>query len=242
MDLQLKGKTVLVTGGSKGIGLACAKSFAAEGCRIHIASRDKANLQRAQQSLGGDAAIHVADLRDAVALKTLAGECGDVDILVNNAGDIPGGTLESLDEAKWRHAWELKLFGYVNLTRDIYTRMKARKRGVIVNIIGMAGENPSFEYICGSTANAGLAAFTKSLGKGSLKDGVRVVGLHPPSTRTDRIVTLMKAQAKAKFGDESRYEELMGNVIEPAQVADTAVFLASARAGQLSGVVLNLGT
>jgi len=242
MDLQLKGKTVLVTGGSKGIGLACAKSFAAEGCSIHLASRSRENLEKAKVALGGDAAIHAADLRDGNALKALAKECGDVDILVNNAGDIPGGTLESLDEAKWRHAWELKLFGYVNLTREIFTRMRARKSGVVVNIIGMAGENPSFEYICGSTANAGLAAFTKSLGKGSIKDGVRVVGIHPPSTRTDRILTLMKAQAKARFGDESRYEELMGNVIEPAQVADTAVFLASPRAGQLSGVVLNLGT
>jgi len=241
MDLQLKGKSVLVTGGSKGIGLACAKSFAAEGCRIHIASRSKDNLDKAK-SLLGDAQIHIADLRDGAALKKLAAECGDIDILVNNAGDIPGGTLESLDEAKWRHAWELKLFGYINLTREMYTRMKARRTGVIVNIIGMAGEHPTFEYICGSTANAGLASFTKSLGKGSLKDGIRVVGLHPPSTRTDRIVTLMKAQAKAKFGDESRFEELMGNVIEPAQVADTAVFLASPRAGQLSGVVLNLGT
>jgi 3-oxoacyl-[acyl-carrier protein] reductase len=242
MDLQLKGKSVLVTGGSKGIGLACAKSFIAEGCSVHLASRSKENLEKAKASLGGSVTTHAADLRDGNALKSLAKECGDVDILVNNAGDIPGGTLESLDEAKWRHAWELKLFGYVNLTREIYTRMKARRSGVIVNVIGMAGENPSFEYICGSTANAGLASFTKSLGKGSPKDGIRVVGLHPPSTRTDRILTLMKAQAKAKFGDESRYEELMGNVIEPAQVADTAVFLASPRAGQLSGVVLNLGT
>jgi hypothetical protein len=242
MDLQLKGKTVLVTGGSKGIGLACAKSFAAEGCRIHIASRSRDNLEKAKSQLNSDVAVHVADLRDGNALRSLARDCGDVDILVNNAGDIPGGTLETLDESKWRHAWELKLFGYINLTREVFSRMRARKSGVIVNIIGMAGENPSFEYICGSTANAGLAAFTKSLGKGSLKDGVRVVGLHPPSTRTDRIITLMKAQAKAKFGDESRYEELMGNVIEPAQVADTAVFLASPRAGQLSGVVLNLGT
>ena len=241
MDLQLKGKSVLVTGGSKGIGLACAKSFLAEGCSVHIASRDKGNLERAQQALGKDAQIHVTDLRDGNALKSLAKACGDVDILVNNAGDIPGGTIESLDEAKWRHAWELKLFGYINLTREVYTRMKARRSGVIVNVIGMAGENPTFEYICGSTANAGLASFTKSLGKGSPKDGIRVVGLHPPSTRTDRIITLMKAQAKAKFGDESRYEELMGNVIEAAQVADTAVFLASPRAGQLSGVVLNLG-
>jgi NAD(P)-dependent dehydrogenase (short-subunit alcohol dehydrogenase family) len=241
MDLGLKGKSVLVTGGSKGIGLACAKAFAAEGCRLHLASRDKDRLGQAAKALGGDVKIHPADLRDAAALKKLAADCGDIDILVNNAGDIPGGTLEALDDAKWRHAWELKVFGFINLTRELYPRLKARK-GVIVNVIGMAAEHGSFEYICGAAANAGLANFTKALGRGYAQHGVRVVGVHPPSTRTDRIINLMKTQAKAKFGDENRYEELMGNVIEPEQVGDTVCFLASSRAGQLSGVVLNLGS
>ena len=242
MDLGLKGKSVLVTGGSKGIGLACAKAFAAEGCRLHLAARDKERLNRAKAELAAEVSLHPTDLRDGAALRQLAKDCGDVDILVNNAGDIPGGTIETLDEAKWRHAWELKVFGFINLTREIYARMKAKKGGVIVNVIGMAGETHPFEYICGATANAGLAAFTKAMGKGSREHGVRVVGLHPPSTRTDRIITLMKASAKAKWGDESRYEELLGNVIEPEQVGDTVAFLASARAGQLSGVVLNLGS
>ena len=241
MDLGLKGKSVLVTGGSKGIGFACAKSFVAEGCRVHLAARDKERLAHAARTLGASAKTHSVDLRDGAALRKLAADCGDIDILVNNAGDIPGGTIETLDEQKWRHAWELKVFGFVNLTREIYPLMKARRSGVIVNVIGMAAEQPSFEYVCGATANAGLASFTKAMGKGSREHGVRVVGVHPPSTRTDRIITLMKTQAKVKFGDESRYEELMGNVIEPEQVADTVCFLASPRAGQLSGVMLNLG-
>ena len=246
MDLQLKGKSVLVTGGSKGIGLACAKTFAAEGCRVHIASRSKERLEEARKQLGGDSQLHVADLRDGKALHALAQACGDVDILVNNAGDIPGGTIEAIDEAKWRHAWELKVFGYVNLTRELFTRMKARKSGVIVNVIGMAGEKPSFEYICGSMANAGLGAFTKAMGSGSTAHGVRVLGVHPPATRTDRIIPLMKVAAKEKLGDENRWEELIGTgsfgqMIEPEQVADTVAFLASARAGKLSGVMLNLG-
>ncbi|HYL90092.1 MAG TPA: short-chain dehydrogenase/reductase [Burkholderiales bacterium] len=241
MDLGLKSKSVLVTGGSKGIGLACAKAFVAEGCTVHLAARDKDRLAQAARGLGGSVKTHSVDLRDGAALRSLAKECAEVDILVNNAGDIPGGTIESVDEAKWRHAWELKVFGFINLTREIYPKMKARKDGVIVNVIGMAGEHGSFEYICGATANAGLANFTKALGRGYAQNGVRVVGVHPPSTRTDRIITLMKTQAKMKFGDESRYAELMGSVIEPEQVGDTVCFLASARAGQLSGVVLNLG-
>jgi NAD(P)-dependent dehydrogenase (short-subunit alcohol dehydrogenase family) len=242
MDLRLKGKSVLVTGGSKGIGLACAKAFAAEGCRVHLASRNAERLAQAAREVGGEVKTHSVDLRDSAALRKLASDCGDVDILVNNAGDIPGGTIETIDETKWRHAWELKVFGFINLTREMFTRMKGRKQGVIVNVIGMAAEHPSFEYVCGAAANSGLAAFTKAMGKGSPDHGVRVVGVHPPSTRTDRIITLTKASAKAKWGDESRYEELMGKVIEPEQVGDTVAFLASARAGQLSGVVLNLGS
>ena len=241
MNLELEGKSVLVTGGSKGIGLACAKAFAAEGCRIHLAARDRDRLNAAKKQLGGDTALHAVDLRDPTALRDLSRACADVDILVNNAGDIPGGTLEALDDTKWRHAWELKVFGFINLTRELYPHLKARK-GVIVNVIGMAAEHGTFEYICGATANAGLANFTRALGRGYAQHGVRVVGVHPPATRTDRIVNLMKTQAKAKFGDESRYEELMGSVIEPEQVGDTVCFLASARAGQLSGVVLNLGS
>src|SRR5688572_23218853 len=129
MNLELKGKSVLVTGGSKGIGFACAKAFAAEGCRVHIASRSRERLDEARKSLGAEAKAHAVDLRDSKALRTLAEACGEVDILVNNAGDIPGGTIEAIDEAKWRHAWELKVFGYVNLTRELFARMKARRSG-----------------------------------------------------------------------------------------------------------------
>jgi len=247
MNLELQGKSVLITGGSKGIGLACARAFAAEGCRVHIASRSRERLEEAKKLVGGQTTAHAADLRDSKALRALADACADVDILVNNAGDIPGGTIEAIDEARWRHAWELKVFGYVNLTRELFARMKARQSGVIVNVIGMAGEHPSFEYVCGSMANAGLGAFTKAMGKGSTAFGVRVLGVHPPATRTDRIIPLMKAAAKEKLGDENRWQELIGagsfgQMIEPEQVADMVAFLASARAGKLSGVMVNLGS
>ena len=245
MDLRLKGKSVLITGGSKGIGLAAAKAFAAEGCRLHLAARDRERLERAKAELGGSVSVHPADLRDGAALRRLAAECAEVDILVNNAGDIPGGTIEAIDEAKWRHAWELKVFGYVNLTRELFARMKARNDGVIVNVIGMAGEHPSFEYVCGSMANAGLGAFTKAMGKGSPAHGVRVLGVHPPATRTDRIIPLMKAAAKEKLGDENRWEELMGagsfgQMIEPGQVADMVAFLASDRSGYTTGTIITI--
>ena len=249
MDLKLAGKSVLVTGGSKGIGLACAMGFAAEGCKLHLVARDSGRLAEARHRIQRDWPVEVMtyaeNLRDGEAVRQLAAHCSGVDILVNNAGDIPGGSLLDIDEARWRHAWDLKVLGYVNMTREMFGHMKGRG-GVIVYVIGMAGEKPSFEYICGATANAGLAAFTKALGARSVEFGVRVLGVHPPATRTDRIVALMRTVAKQKYGSESRIDDVMrdgsfGKIIEPAQVADTVVFLASERASHLSGVVLNLG-
>ncbi len=251
MDLGLKGRSVLITGGSKGIGLACAMRFAQEGCHLHLVSRDQGRLDAARASVRAkhpvEITLHTADLRDGAAVKRVAAAAGAVDILVNNAGDIPGGSILDIDEAKWRHAWDLKLFGYVNMTREVLGGMKIRGRGVIVNVIGMAGEKPSYEYICGAVANAGLAAFTRGLGGKTPEFGVRVVAVHPPATRTDRIITLARNVAKQKHGDESKADEVLndgsfGRVIEPEQVADTVAFLASDRAGQLSGVVLNLGS
>ena len=250
MKLGLEGKTVLITGGSKGIGRACAMAFAAEGCKLHLVSRDAGRLEAARNAIltahPVEVRVHPADLRDGEKVKRIAAECADAEILVNNAGDIPGGSIDQIDEAKWRHAWDLKLFGYINMTREMLAHMRARGRGVIVNVIGMAGEKPSWDYICGAVANAGLAAFTKGLGAKSPEFGIRIVALHPPATRTDRITTLLKTVAKNKYGDESRVEDVLkdgsfGRVIEPDQVADTVAFLASPRAGQLSGVVLNLG-
>jgi NAD(P)-dependent dehydrogenase (short-subunit alcohol dehydrogenase family) len=243
MDLNLKGKSVLVTGGSKGIGLACAKSFAAEGCRVHVASRNKETLEAAAKSIGGQA--HVADLRDAKALRALAQACADVDILVNNAGDIPGGTIEAIDEAKWRHAWELKVFGYVNLTRQVYARMKARRSGVIVNIIGSAGEKMDAAYIAGSTANAGLMAFTRALGGASHADGIRVVGINPGPISTERLISLYQQRAETLLGERSRYQELFQNLSfgrpGPAEeVANAALFLASERSAYTSGCILTI--
>ncbi|OGA06206.1 MAG: short-chain dehydrogenase [Betaproteobacteria bacterium RIFCSPHIGHO2_12_FULL_69_13] len=237
MDLNLNGKRVLVTGGSKGIGFACANVFADEGAEVRIASRNP--------PAGGRFAAKAIDLSRRGAPEELAAWAGDLDILVNNAGAIPGGDLLKVDEQTWRHAWDLKVFGYINLTRAVYARMKAARRGVIVNIIGGAGEKLNASYIAGSTANAGLMAFTRALGGVSHADGVRIVGINPGPVATDRLTSLYRQQAEAKLGDASRYRELFagmsfGRPAAPEEIAWAAAFLASERAAYISGCILTI--
>src|SRR5438034_3029455 len=172
MDLHLRGKRVLITGASKGIGAAADEAFAEEGCDVMLAARSgeqlKALMERLRSAHQIGATAHIVDLRKPDDIAKLAKEAADIDILVNNAGDIPGGSIDKIDEATWRHAWELKVCGYINLTRAIYAQMRARGGGVIVNDIGAAGEKFDANYICGSAGNAALMAFTRALGGKSL--------------------------------------------------------------------------
>ena len=205
----------------------------------------KALAERLRSTHQIDATAHVVDLRKAEDIARLAKDAADIDILVNNAGDIPGGSIDKIDEATWRHAWELKVFGYINLTRAIYAQMKARGHGVIVNDIGAAGEKFDANYICGSAGNAALMAFTRALGGKSLADNIRVVGINPGPVGTDRHVTLLKTRAKHQFGDENRYKEFqkglpLGRPAHAREIGDLMAFLASDRSGYTSGVIFTV--
>ena len=249
MDLKLSGKTVLITGGSRGIGFACAMAFASEGCAVHIASRSKESLESAREKIRArhnvPVEIHPADFSKGDTVRSVVDAVGHADILVNNAGAIPRGDIFSMTEPKWREAWELKVFGYINATRAMLEKMYARRKGAVVNIIGLAGESYNYDYVTGTMGNASLMAFTRAVGSKSVDHGVRVVAINPPATRTDRMLTLLRGQAEQKFGDPERWPELtkhmpFGRAAEPDEVADLAVFLASDRASYISGVVMTL--
>ena len=249
MDLQLEGRTALVTGASRGIGLGVAELLAREGCNLHLAARSAVDLDKAKARIAAanDVRItcHPVDLGNSENAVKLARDCGDVDILVNNAGAIPQGTLTELDEKTWRAGWELKLFGYINLTREIYRRMVERREGVIINVIGGAGERPSAGYIAGSIANSGLMTMSRALGADSPKHGVRVLGLNPSATATERGVDIWRTRAQKELGDPERWRELtkgfpFGRAATVEEIANVVVFLASPRASYVSGTVVTV--
>lgn len=249
MNLELSGLTALVTGASRGIGLAIAHGLAREGCNLHLVSRTAGDLEAARTSILGPHKVaiecHALDMSRGDNAALLGQRCGNVDILINNAGSIPAGRLGETDEARWRSGWELKVFGYINLTREIYRHMRERRRGVIVNVIGVSGERYRQDYIAGVTGNAGLMAFTRTLGGESVDYGVRVVGVNPGQVETDRLRLRLERKAKEELGDPGRWRELVvnppfGRLAQAEEVADTVVYLASARASYISGTIVTV--
>ena len=250
MKLGLEGKSVLVTGASKGIGLATAHSFAREGVsRLHLAARSEEGLARARKEIeeayGAKVEIHPMDLSVTANATALAERCRDVDVLVNNAADSTPGPLDQMSDQDWRSSLDMKIFSYVTLTRELYAHMKKRGSGVIVNDIGNSGENWDANYIVGTTGNAAMMAFTRGVGGRSLDDGIRVVGVNPGPVATDRMVKMMKRRALDWYGDEGRWEELFDKypakrAAQAEEVADLIVWLASARAAYITGTIVTI--
>ena len=248
MDLELSGKRALITGASKGIGRATALRLAEEGCDVVLVARTRETLQAAAAEIRARRQVNVqvlpADLSRPMEVARVASEAGEIDILVNNAGAIPSGDLMALDEATFRSAWDLKVFGYIGMCRAFWPVLAAR-RGVVVNIIGAAGEWLIPDYICGSTGNAALMAFTRTLGKGAVKAGMRVVGINPGPVATERMETRLRHQAQEQLGDADRWMELTrsmayGRPASPEEIADAVAFLASPRSGYTTGSILTI--
>ncbi len=249
MDLNLTGKTVLITGSSKGIGKGIAEALAAEGCKLQLVARTKDDLEATAAAIREQAGVSVdvfpTDLSISASVGELLAAAGVPDILVNCAGAIPGGNLEAIDEATWREAWDLKVFGYINMSRAFYDAMKARGHGVIVNITGLAADRTDADYIAGSAGNSSLNTFTRTLGSRSLRDGIRVVAVSPGAVATERIVTLMQSRAEAEFGDAGRWQSYLANLplaraAAVEEIADVVTFVASDRASYLSGTVVTV--
>lgn len=244
MDLGLQDKRVLITGGSKGIGLACARAFIAEGAKVALVSRSRENLEKAKASLR-DAYTIAADLVDAAAaaamVERVEKEFGLIDILVNCAGAAKRTDADDLTPAAWRAGMDAKYFSYINVIDPLIKRMGKRGRGVVINVIGAGGKVASPTHLAGGAANAALMLATAGLAYAYATKGVRVVGLNPGVTKTERVAEGLKAEAKrANVSEDQAYKQMvarlpMGRPAEPEELADIVVFAASERGRYLNG-------
>jgi NAD(P)-dependent dehydrogenase (short-subunit alcohol dehydrogenase family) len=246
---SFKAKVVLVTGGSKGIGLACARHFAAEGARVVISSRSQANIDTALEALP-NAIGFAADLSDDVAAAALVErvirEVGPIDVLVNSAGAAKRSPPDDLTPAFWRAAMDAKFFSTINVLDPVVKTMAARGQGVIVNVIGVGGKVASPIHLAGGSANAALMLATAGLGNVYAASGVRVVGVSPGLTETGRVAEGMAADAShAGITLETAMARSvqkipMGRMAKPEEVADLVLFLASDKARYITGITVTM--
>ncbi len=242
MDLGLKDRKVLITGGSKGIGLACARAFVAEGARVALVSRSEDNLRKA--GIKG-AYTNAADLTDAAAaaamVERVEKEFGAIDVLVKSAGAAKRTDADELTPAAWRAGMDAKYFSYIHVIDPLIKRMARRGSGAVINVIGSGGKVASPTHLAGGAANAALLLATAGLAYAYASKGVRVVGVSPGVTKTERVAQGLAAEAKrANISEEQAYRQMiarlpMGRPAEPEEIADIVVFAASERGRYLTG-------
>jgi NAD(P)-dependent dehydrogenase (short-subunit alcohol dehydrogenase family) len=247
MDLNLTGKVVLITGGSKGIGLACARAFLGEGAKVAIASRARENLERAAQSLGS-VVWAAADLTRPEAgselVRAVESKLGPVDVLVNSAGAAKRTLPEDLDAQAWHAAMDAKYFTYIHAMQAVLPAMAARGAGNVVNIIGMGGKVATSYHLPGGAANSALMLATVGLANVYGPKGIRINAINPGATLTDRVKEALKLEAQVR---KTSQEEVLaqGQARVPLrryasaeEVADVALFLASDKASYVTGALI----
>jgi 3-oxoacyl-[acyl-carrier protein] reductase len=252
MDLQLAGKIALVTGASRGIGLAIAQRLAGEGMAVAVAARDEARLHTLAEQVeagGGKVLVHATDLSRPDAPAAFAAAVlerfGRIDLVVNNAGATKRGDFLELTEQDWTDGFGLKFFAAVRLCRAAWPYLAGRG-GSIVNIAGVGGRTGSAEFTIGGSVNAAMLNLTKCLADRGVRDGVRVNAINPGSIRTVRLTSRIQRLAAEKGISEEEATRQMTEQMgiarfgEPTEIADMVAYLASARAAYLQGSIVDV--
>jgi len=251
MQLELTDRHVLITGGSKGIGLACAREFSREGARVSLVARDRGALEAAVKELeasGGVARAFSADLRDARSaaevVDRIYAECGEVDVLVNSSGAAVRTPFEELTPQAWHAAMEAKFFAYIHVLDPVIKRMAERGRGAIVNVVGAGGKVASPTHLAGGSANAALMLASAGLAAAYGPRGVRVNAVNPGATLTDRLQGGLDAEARRQGVSAQQVLAAqqaampLRRLARPEEIANAVVFLSSDRASYITGAIL----
>lgn len=253
MNLGLAGRRCIVTGASKGIGLAVAEALAAEGAEVALLARSLQVLEEQAARLADAHAVRAhairADMSDATSIETAMGEAmsrlGGVDVLVNCAGASKFGSYAEIDDDDWNEAFRLKVLGYVRATRAVEPTMRSQGSGRIVNIVGMGGKFATKEYVLGCL-NAALLHVTKTTADTLAPYGVVAVAVNPGSTATDRIHDHLANLARKAGVDEARYAADFaagiprGRLGTAAEMAAVVTFLCSDHAAYVSGSAVDV--
>jgi NAD(P)-dependent dehydrogenase (short-subunit alcohol dehydrogenase family) len=251
MDLKLADKVVIVTGASKGIGLACAEGFLREGAKVALVSRSRKNLdaalaqlpQSAHKPLGIVADLTRADDAGQMVAEVVA-RLGPVDVLVNSAGAARRTAPDDLTAQAWHDAMDAKFFSYLHPIDIVVKQMAARGRGVIVNVIGMGGKVANPIHLPGGAANAALMLATAGLAAAYGPKGVRVNAISPGTTLTGRVQEGLAVEAKMTGMLESELLARQQAKIPlrragtPEEVAQVMLFLASDAASYVTGAII----
>lgn len=251
MDLNLNGKTAIITGGSAGIGLAIAKTLFAEEVNVVIAAHEGVEKAREliQQVNNTKGKAQIVSTEFDLSLTGKAKDIvqiaidhfGKIDILVNCAGAARAGSFLELTDRDFLDAWNLKLLGYIRMVKAVVPHMMKQKDGRIVNIVGAAAKTPSATFLTGSTANAALINFTRGISKELAPYNVRINAISPAQTETERAFRLAEQTAKARgisieeVMAESAQNIPIGRMIKPSEIAWLATFLLSDRAASITG-------